>query len=529
MLIIHILWPFFLFYLIICIFEYKNNRNTIGNKISRVVVDLMAIQLILILFFGQDISHATKMSKLGKVQIANQPLKLKNTEHLVIVPFEIAKKIGEKTLSSLEHRSFFTINHFELQLFRKTLYWVAPIEFKSPGDWISSKHCSPGYVMVNAEDPEINPKIIQGYKLRYTFGASPWNNPQGYLYFHGYSTKEINSPIFEIDDQGKPFYVIPIGQPTAFFSGQKLLGAVILDPENGQNRFYPLGKTPSWVDRVIPEDLAEKYASWWGLYTDGWINAHSADPTKRTQEIDQKDSDIDDSDSANMMLIDNGDRLFWLAGMIYPGESIVDVDNKYATGLITVDSVTGKIIYYPRGDYCCQREAIIAVKDNRWIDPNEIYQNCQPTFASLEGDLFWIIPLMLKGDIKVSKIAIVRATDYEMASGRNFKAALAQYHALTQSQFKSGEIVKESSQKQSNFIITSGKVIRLNQVVEDGQTVFYLVIDINKEKIFKVTKDDGEEILVTQKNDLVKLSSPVDQTSNKVIDVNTFDNLGITN
>ena len=68
-----------------------------------------------------------------------------------------------------------------------------------------------------------------------------------------------------------------------------------------------------------------------------------------------------------------------------------------------------------------------------------------------------------------------------------------------------------------------GKVQRISNVVEDGSTYYYLVVEGEEEKIFTASYMVSEELAVTRDGDTVKITYVDDK--NGTVDIVTFDNV----
>ena len=88
-----------------------------------------------------------------------------------------------------------------------------------------------------------------------------------------YPTKIFGEISFELDNEGKPYWVIP----TLKFKGVEIMkdveGAIILDPVTGKSKYYNTKNIPKWVDHVYSANLLIEKINDWGLYKDGYFNS----------------------------------------------------------------------------------------------------------------------------------------------------------------------------------------------------------------------------------------------------------------
>ena len=88
-----------------------------------------------------------------------------------------------------------------------------------------------------------------------------------------YPTKIFGSASFEIDNNGKPYWIVPTYKYTLIGLKKEVTGVVILDPVTGESKFYKVKDVPTWVDHVYPADLIMEQVDNHGLYQSGFLNS----------------------------------------------------------------------------------------------------------------------------------------------------------------------------------------------------------------------------------------------------------------
>lgn len=76
----------------------------------------------------------------------------------------------------------------------------------------------------------------------------------------------------ELDDDERPWIVVSLVRPTIGYGGDMVHGVVVLDPETGDFTEYSLADMPAWIDRAIPEYVAESLIDNWGDLRGGYFN-----------------------------------------------------------------------------------------------------------------------------------------------------------------------------------------------------------------------------------------------------------------
>ena len=180
-----------------------------------------------------------------------------------VVDERLAYLLGEKILGSDPALGSKTeLGHFTIQKVGDELYWVAPLLHSGFFKWINNSEGTDGYVLVSATN-ERNVKLVQSLngkplKIKYQSEAFFMSQMERYLYFNGYATAGLDDYTFEIDDEGKPYWVVTKYEKRVGFGGNDAVGVVTLDAQTGEIAEYPLDKTPAWVDRIQPQEFIEE-------------------------------------------------------------------------------------------------------------------------------------------------------------------------------------------------------------------------------------------------------------------------------
>lgn len=60
--------------------------------------------------------------------------------------------------------------------------------------------------------------------------------------------------IFEIDEEGTPYYIVPMGQNKIVFGGYKVEEVLVVNAITGETKVYGLDNIPEWIDHVYSLD-----------------------------------------------------------------------------------------------------------------------------------------------------------------------------------------------------------------------------------------------------------------------------------
>ena len=183
--------------------------------------------------------------------------------------------VGRMTLQNLT--GSFTINNGVKLEFDNDLVWVAPLEHSGFWRWVKND-VTPGYVIVYANDPtkrylvtEVNG---QNLKMKYLESACFGDDIERHIRTNGYLSTGITEHNFEIDPNGRPYWVLCNYEPTIGFSGGvDSKGVITVDIQNGVVEQYDMASAPQWIDHIQPEYFVESQIRYWGEYKQGWWNS----------------------------------------------------------------------------------------------------------------------------------------------------------------------------------------------------------------------------------------------------------------
>jgi hypothetical protein len=211
-------------------------------------------------------------------------------DEIRVVDEDLAYLLGEKVLGSQQALgSQVQLGDFCIQKVNNKLYWVAPLLHSGFFKWLNNKEGTAGYVMVSATN-ERDVKLVENIegkniKIKYQQGAYFQSDIQRHLYFNGYHNIGLTDFSFEINDQGKPFWVVTKYAKKIGFSGNDATGVILLDAQSGEIKEHSIANTPKWVDRIQPIDFIEKQLNDWGEYVNGYWNFSNSNKLKITEGL----------------------------------------------------------------------------------------------------------------------------------------------------------------------------------------------------------------------------------------------------
>jgi len=413
---------------------------------------------------------------------------------------KLARNLAEKRLG--EDRglgSRVDVGRMSIQAVNKELYWVAPLNHSKFRRWLDNRAGTPGYVMVSASN-ENNVKLVtevggEALNLRYNMGAYFSDKPSRYVYDHGYASKGRTDWTFEIDDAGRPHYVITEYKKSIGFKGDDAVGIIILDVQTGDITSFKITDAPVWVDRIQPTRIIREQLTNWGRYKQGWINAWlGADGVLQTTE------------GMSLVYGNDGNSYF------YTGMQSVGADEG-TVGFVLVNTRTKEMRLYEQAG--ATETAARNSAEDEFQDFG--YRSTNPILYNIGGVPTYFMTLKASSGL-VKASAFVSVEDYSIVgSGKTTEAALRNYNQALRGGGNS--IALDDIE---NAQTAQGTVKRIRQEIIDQSVTYYFLIEGQSNKVFAVPSDVSSEVRMTQIGDIISVS--YQESGNAIVDTFRFDN-----
>ncbi len=128
----------------------------------------------------------------------------------------------------------------------------------------------PAYLIIDMVTQEAEVvRLSEG--MKYTTAEHFGRNLYRHLRFH-YPTMMFDAPVFEIDEEGTPYWVCSrMVKTIGLFGGTDIRGAVLVNAITGESQYFE--EVPTWVDRVYSYDIIMEQYDYYGMYHNGFINS----------------------------------------------------------------------------------------------------------------------------------------------------------------------------------------------------------------------------------------------------------------
>ena len=148
---------------------------------------------------------------------------------------------------------------------------VAPIAYADLIKWFTNRGSGlPAYVVVDMVTQEATvTRLPEG--IKYSFSEPLNRNIMRHLRFQ-YPTMMFATPEFEIDEDGRPWWIAPrVVKRIGLFGGVDIQGAVLVDAITGESQYYE--EVPNWVDTLYVPALIMQQYDYYGTLVHGFINS----------------------------------------------------------------------------------------------------------------------------------------------------------------------------------------------------------------------------------------------------------------
>ena len=487
--------------------SYSNNyqKVKIDKRPNKIFVYLIAALLFYIVVLPFITSFPMFRSDayqklIGKVvngtEISNHIAPI-SIDKIRVVDENLAHLLGEKILGSQPALgSQVELGDFCIQKVNNDLYWVAPLLHSGFFKWLNNKEGTAGYVMVSATN-ERDVKLVQNIagsaiKIKYQQGAFFQSDIRRHLYFNGFATAGLTDFSFEIDDKGKPYWIVTKYEKKVGFAGNDATGTIVVDAQTGALSEYTIAKTPLWIDRIQPIAFIENQLNDWGEYVHGYWNFSNANKLQITEGL--------------TLVYGQNHKSYWYTGLTSVGK------DESAVGFVLVDTRTKETTFYKQSgatEFAAQSSAQGKVQEKG-------YNASLPIPYNINNIPTYVMTLKDNGGL-VKMFAMVAISDYTIVGvGNTMRETLSSYKNVYNSADNKINANSVSTKKSLKSVIT-----RIQNDVKNGNSFYYFKVK-DYPNIFVGSSQLSNELPVTIVGDSVSIAFDLDLEA--VIDVSSFNN-----
>lgn len=399
-----------------------------------------------------------------------------------LVSEDMAHRSAEKQLADVPALgSQFELGHFQKQLINGRLYWVSFLQYRSFLTWFNTK-ATPGYVRVSAVDA-IDVKLVthidnKPLTMRYLPSSYFGDSLRRHLYLHGFAGRGIAAISPEVDETGKPFYVVTFYKNTVGFSGAESESVAIVDPQTGDIQKYSMKNAPEWADILEAPDMIEEQVSNRGWLVHGWMNSANKDRLQVSGEPD--------------LVYGTDKRAYWYIGMTSSG------NDSGLVGFYLIDSRNKSVHRFTLAG----ATEDVAAKAAEGVIPEKSYKATNPLPFVVAGRPTYVFSLRDDSGIARAFAMVSIQTFQTLAVGESLTSTLRQYEAaLSRDPTSNASMV--STIKPTTL---KGKIARIAAVVHQGNTYYTLLMDNLPGRLLVASSDLSDALPLAVVGDEVQVS-----------------------
>lgn len=406
-------------------------------------------------------------------------------DQIPMLDADSASRLGARKLGELADM----VSQFEiLPTYTQINYQGRPVRVTSLryGDlikWFTNRSGGlPAYLIIDMVSQEAEVvRLDEG--MKYTTAEHFGRNLYRHLRFH-YPTQMFDDPVFEIDEEGTPYWVCSrIVKTIGLFGGTDVKGAVLVNAVTGESAYYE--EVPSWVDRVYSYDIIMQQYDFYGMYHNGFLNSI----------FGQRDVTVT-TEGWNYIAI--GDDVY-----MYTGVTSVTSDQSNI-GFILTNQRTKETKFYPCAgatEYSAMASAQSQVQQMRYEATFPLLLNIadQPTyFMALKGE-----------DGLVKMFAMVNVQQYDIVSTGstvaeceiNYRQTLAHRGLIDQ-----GDADIDAPHETDALTETAAALIAdIRSAVMNGTTQYFIRLE-DGEDYFQLSAVDAPLAVLLNAGDYVEIS-----------------------
>ncbi len=406
-----------------------------------------------------------------------------NYNRLPLIDKESSEKLGDRVMGQMpEMVSQYRVSNLYTQInYQDTILRVTPLEYNGFFKYMKNHQKGiTGYIKVDSVSGESAlVKLEEG--MKYVPSSYFFKNLKRHLRFR-YPTFIFGNYNFEIDNEGHPYFVVPVLKYAGVQLRKEVKGVVLLNPITGESDYYDVLEVPSWVDHVYDADLIIEQVDDWGIYKNGFLNSIFS--------------------QTNVVKTTEGYNYTVLNDDVYLYTGITSVSSDEANiGFILTNLRTKETKFYQVPG--AEEYSAMASAEGQVQQMN--YKATFPLLINLNGKPTYLMSLKDHAGL-VKMYALVDVHDYQNVlvgeSSLGIEAIVSKY--------LENEVVNTENFKTKDIII---KFIK--EVLIDGTTYYYLMdqenkkysvsIKVNKNQLPFMKVGDRLRIYYKEENDLTEI------------------------
>ncbi|CEO29055.1 hypothetical protein [Paraclostridium sordellii] len=484
-----------------------------GEKTSRaaktnftIAMALIAYIIVIPFITSSPIIHSKAYRNLlGDVKESNfaKDVSPVSVNDIRLVDEEMAMKLGDKKIGEVPAiGSVSKLGKFHIQNIDGELYWVAPLVHRDIIKWVTNMSGTSGYVMVSASNPQ-DVRLVQEVdgkpiKIVYQPDAYLHQDLRRHMYLKGYVNVGMTDFTLEIDDKGKPYWIVTLYENAVGYEGKNAIGIATVDTQSGEVKSYDIKDAPKWIDRIQPQEFVTEQINDWGTYINGFLNS-----------VISEKGVLVATEGTSLVYGEDG-KSYWYTGITSAGADDSTI------GFMLVDTRTKEAKLYKQPG--ATETAAMVSATGKVQEKN--YDATFPVMYNILGKPTYVMSLKDKAGL-VKMVAFVSVEDFNIVGiGDTKEEALRSYREQLKSKGNNVQVENDNTK-----VAKTGTVKRISSDVIDGNTSYYFTLEGINDSIFIVSSKVSHEVPLTKEGDSIKISYDKEHKGN--IDILEFDNISM--
>lgn len=484
-----------------------------GEKTSRaaktnftIAMALIAYIIVIPFITSSPIIHSKAYRNLlGDVKESNfaKDVSPVSVNDIRLVDEEMAMKLGDKKIGEVPAiGSVSKLGKFHIQNIDGELYWVAPLVHRDIIKWVTNMSGTSGYVMVSASNPQ-DVRLVQEVdgkpiKIVYQPDAYLHQDLRRHMYLKGYVNVGMTDFTLEIDDKGKPYWIVTLYENAVGYEGKNAIGIATVDTQSGEVKSYDIKDAPKWIDRIQPQEFVTEQINDCGTYINGFLNS-----------VISEKGVLVATEGTSLVYGEDG-KSYWYTGITSAGADDSTI------GFMLVDTRTKEAKLYKQPG--ATETAAMVSATGKVQEKN--YDATFPVMYNILGKPTYVMSLKDKAGL-VKMVAFVSVEDFNIVGiGDTKEEALRSYREQLKSKGNNVQVENDNTK-----VVKTGTVKRISSDVIDGNTSYYFTLEGINDSIFIVSSKVSHEVPLTKEGDSIKISYDKEHKGN--IDILEFDNISM--
>ncbi len=406
-------------------------------------------------------------------------------------------------LDKLGYVSQFDIqpNYFQIN-YKDSPVRVVPLQYSNIIKWLTNaKNGLPAYVIVDARTQEAELVEVKG-GMKYSTADHFNDNVIRHVRFN-YPTYLLDTPTFEIDEEGHPYWIFAkLDMTIGLFGGRDVTGAIICDSVTGECKEYSIEEIRTkeelqWIDRIYSAELLNEQYNFFGRYQGGFWNSI----------LSQKNTYSTTEDYSYLAINDD----------VYMYTGVTSLTNDESiTGFILINQRTKEAKYYVMSG---AKEASAQASAQGLVQQYE-YTASFPLLLNIDGVPTYFMSLKDASSL-VKGYAMINVGQYTLGTtGSTLEECINNYvKVLSDNNIKVSvntdgidENMGSAGSNTEEKLTATGVITDIRTAVVNGNSVYYIKLD-SADCYYSVKAADAENIVLVNKGDEVTFTITTDEGS----------------